>query len=146
MEPAPPRLQHLLFVITVINVTSYSRSRWMRARTQSTFPCACFPSVLPECKWCHWQSNRSVTPHPHNSRTKEHLAQNSTHSYTLLPLGSQRKMRDQTQAAQQMTRPTMSTTRSATLLLSHRTKKKPRMTSTPHRPYIRLFPSSAKPK
>lgn len=50
------------------------------------------------------------------------------------------------QATQQMTRPTASTARSATLLLSQRTKKKPRMTSTPHRLYIRLLPSSPKLK
>ena len=44
-----------------------------------------------------------------------------------------------------MSRPAASTARSATLRLSQRTKKKPRMTSSPHRLYIRLLASSPKP-
>lgn len=62
------------------------------------------------------------------------------------PRGLPRKMRHQIQAVQQMTRPTASTARSATFLLSQRTKKKPRMTSTPHRLYIKLLASSPKLK
>lgn len=62
------------------------------------------------------------------------------------PRGWQRKARHQTQATQQIRRPAISTMRSATFPLSQRTRKKPRMTSTPHRLYIRLLASSPKPK
>lgn len=78
--------------------------------------------------------------HHHHHHHQPHTADGSA------PLGLQRKARHQTQARQQMRSPAVSTTRSATFPLSQRTRKKPRMTSTPHRLYIRLLASSPKPK
>ncbi|TNN54348.1 hypothetical protein EYF80_035428 [Liparis tanakae] len=78
--------------------------------------------------------------------TPEQLSSSKPPSGIFAPRGLQRKMRHQIQAMQQMIRPTARTTRSATFLLSQRTKKKPRMTSTPHRLYIRLLLSSPKLK
>ncbi len=68
------------------------------------------------------------------------------HTHIHTPCGLARKMRHQTQAPLQMSSPTASTTRSSSTRLSQRTRKKPAITSTPHRLYITLFPSSPKPK
>lgn len=168
MYSGTTQLQHLSLVIRAINVTSCNRRRptltyrirfasmvscWMISFTEHTrfsqcvtqygsavlytptlvaqkgfgsekeaFLCLCVPAFVYVCLWVWFFTGR------------------------LAPRGLQRKMRHQIQAVQQMTRPAASTARSATFLLSQRTKKKPRMTSTPHRLYMRLLPSSPKLK
>lgn len=167
MYSGTPRLQHLSLVIRVINVTSCNRRRptWTY-RIQF----ACMISCWSPRAWMisfteHIQFSQCVTQYGSAAlytptpvaqrgfgREREAFVSVSVHVCLrvfpdrLAPRGSQRKMRHQIQAAQQMTRPTASTARSATFLLSQRTKKKPRMTSTPHRLYIRLLPSSPKLK
>lgn len=134
---ALPRLQHLSLVIRAINATSCNRRQPTGGRSSQT--------AGPGYSRSGYSRRRSSPPLTQR-KGRTCVCVRVCVSDGLAPRGLARKTRHQMQAAQQMSRPAASTARSSTLRLSQRTKKKPRMTSTPHRLYIRLLASSPKPK
>lgn len=92
--------------------------------------CGCPHTGMCQSVWACGQQSALYNPHRH----------------ACLPLGLARKTRHQTQATQLTSSPAASSTRSFSTQLSQRTRKNPAITSTPHSPYITLFPSSPKPK